>query len=129
MRSLLVALIAIFSAALALPSDTAADCSDRITLSATPEGEAVAARGVAYVRSIESDSQETFLVNVNADLADGTQLLVFANGESAGTINVAGGSGTLTVSAPLSSGMDSVCTIGPVWVTDAATTVLIDGTF
>src|SRR5262249_32138728 len=107
----------------------AADCSDRITLSATPEGEAVAARGVAYVRSIENDSQQTFLVNVNADVADGTQLLVFANGESAGAINVAGGSGTLTVSAPLPSDTDSVCAIGPVWVTDAARTVLVDGAF
>src|SRR5262249_61330883 len=101
----LAAVVAVFiSALLALPHHAAADCLDSTTLSATPEGQALAARGSAYVRSIGGDSQQMFLVTINADVADGTQLLVFANGEPAGTINVARGNGTLNVSAPLPSG-------------------------
>src|SRR5262249_15211943 len=56
-QATIAALVAVsFSTLLALPQHAAADCSDRATLSAPPEGEAVAARGVAYVRSIENDS-------------------------------------------------------------------------
>ena len=121
--------VLVMSALCALPHDAAAACLDSTTLSATPDGQAVAARGAAYVRSIEGDSNPMFMVSVDVDVPDGTALLVFANGEPAGTIIVAGQRGTLNVSAPLPSGMDPVCAIGPVWVTDAASTVLVDGGF
>src|SRR5213594_3299559 len=86
------------------------------------EGAAMAASGVAYVGSLEAGAQQTFIVQVNAAVADGTQLLVFTNGLPAGTVTVAGGMATLdlsTVNGALPAGVDPVCEIGPIWVTDA----------
>ena len=45
-------------------------------------------------------------------------------------ITVALGIGTLDLSVPISPGVDSVCSIGPVWVTDAGqTTTFLIGSF
>jgi hypothetical protein len=131
-KGLFICLLAASLAASALPNDAAAaDCTDRASLPATPDGEAVAAVGFAYVRSIDNGSQQTFVVQVAVDVPDGTQLLVFANGgDPAGTITVAVGTGTLMLSSPLPAGLAEVCEIGRIWVTDVEETItLIDGSF
>jgi len=132
MRAIVMSLVVAMSLmVLALPYEAAADCGDRIALSATADGTAMAASGVAYVGSLEAGAQQTFIVQVNAAVADGTQLLVFTNGLPAGTVTVAGGMATLDLSAAngtLPAGVDPVCEIGPIWVTDAGqTTTLLLG--
>ncbi|PYM95253.1 MAG: hypothetical protein DME08_16235, partial [Candidatus Rokuibacteriota bacterium] len=63
MKGLFIWLLAASLAAFALPNDAAAaDCTDRTSLPATPDGEAVAAVGFAYIRSIDQGSQQTFVV-------------------------------------------------------------------
>jgi len=119
---------------LALPYEAAADCGDRIVLSSTADGDAVAASGIAYVGSDEASMTQTFSVRVIAAVSDGTELLVFANGLQAGTVTVVGGMATLDLSAAngaLPAGVDPVCQIGPIWVTDAGqtTTLLMDSNF
>jgi len=130
---LFVCLLIASLAAFALPNNAAAaaDCTDRASLPATHDGDAVAAVGFAYVRSIDNGSQQTFWVQVAVDVPDGTQLLVFANGgDPAGTITIALGTGTLMLSSPLPAGLAEVCEIGRIWVTDVEeTTTLIDGSF
>ena len=72
-------------------------------------------------------------MEVDVDVPDGTPLFVFANGEPAGMITFIAGSATLELSnangAGLPSGLDPVCSIGPIWVTDADGTTLLAGTF
>jgi len=96
---------------------------DRTSLSATTDGEALAASGLATVRLVEADAQQTFAVHVKLEVPDGTQLSVFTNGGPVGTITVALGLGMLNLSVPITAGDDSVCSIGPVWVTDAGQTM------
>src|SRR5262249_581116 len=128
MKSLLVA--ASFVVLPSLSYHAAADCADKTSLSATPDGEALAGSGLACGRLVEADAQQTFAVQVKLDVPDGTQLSVFTNGQPVGTITVALGLGTLNLSVPITSGIDSVCTIGPVWVTDAGqTTTFLIGSF
>jgi len=129
MRAVVISLVvAVSLVVLALPNDAAADCGDRIVLSATADGAAVVASGVAYVGSLEAGAQQTFIVQVNAAVPDGTQLLVFTNGLPAGTVTVAGAMATLdlsTATGALPAGVDPVCEIGPIWVTDAAQTATL----
>ncbi len=131
MKAIVMSLVvAVSLVILSLPYDAAGDCSDRTSLSATSDGEALAASGLAYVRSVEADAQQTFAVQVNVDVPDGTQLSVFTNGQPVGMITIALGIGTLGLSVPITPGVDSVCSIGPVWVTDAGqTTTLLIGSF
>ena len=131
MKAIVMSLVAAVSLLiLSLPYDAAADCSDKTSLSATSDGAALAASVLAYVRSVEADAQQTFAVQVNVDVPDGTQLSVFTNGQPVGMITVALGIGTLDLSVPISPGVDSVCSIGPVWVTDAGqTTTFLIGSF
>jgi len=131
MKAIVMSLVvAVSLVVLSLPYDAAGDCSDRTSLSATSDGEALAASGLAYVRSVEADAQQTFAVQVNVDVPDGTQLSVFTNGQPVGMITIALGIGTLGLSVPITPGVDSVCSIGPVWVTDAGqTTTLLIGSF
>ncbi len=131
MKAIVMSLVAAVSLLiLSLPYDAAGDCSDRTSLSATSDGEALAASGLACVRSVEADAQQTFAVQVNVDVPDGTQLSVFTNGQPVGMITVALGIGTLDLSVPITPGVDSVCSIGPVWVTDAGqTTTFLIGSF
>ncbi len=126
-------LVAVSLMVFSLPYEAVADCGVRTSLSA-PDGAVVAASGVAYVGSLGDGAQQTFTVQVDAAVPDGTQLMVFANGEPAGMITVTGGTGTLdlsNVNGPLPAGVDPVCGIGPVWVTDAGqtTTLLHDPDF
>ena len=132
MRAIVMSLVvAVSFVMLALPYDAAADCGDRIVLSSTAEGDAMAASGVAYVGSLGEGAQQTLTVQVNAAVPDGTQLSVFTNGLPAGTVTVAGGTATLdlsTANGTLPAGADPVCEIGPIWVTDAGqTTTLLLG--
>ena len=130
MKGFFICLMATLLVACALPNDAVADCIERASLSATSAGEEIAAFGSAYVRSIEGGSQETFFLQVDVEVPDGTQLLVFANGEPAGTITVASGTGTMTLNSPLPAALAQVCEIGRIWVTDAdGTNTLIDGSF
>jgi hypothetical protein len=125
----LVATVSLFM--LALPHDVAADCRERISLSPPSEGESVDGVGRAEIRSI--DSQDTFTVEVDVDVPDGTPLFIFANGEPAGMITFIPGNATLELSntngARLPSGVDPVCSIGPVSVTDADGTTILFGSF
>jgi len=125
----LVATVSLFM--LAVPHDVAADCRERISLSPPSEGEAVDGVGRAEITS--SDSQQTFTVEVDIDVPDGTPLFVFANGDPAGMITFVPGVATLELGnangARLPAGLDSVCSIGPVWVTDADGTMLLTGSF
>jgi len=73
------------------------------------------------------------VVEVDVDVPDGTPLFVFVNGEPAGMITFIPGSATLELSntngARLPSGVDPVCSIGPVAVTDADGTTILFGSF
>ena len=134
MRAIVMSLVALSLVMLALPYAATADCGDRIVLSSTADGDAVAASGIAYVGSDEASMTQTFSVRVIAAVSDGTELLVFANGLQAGTVTVVGGMATLDLSAAngaLPAGVDPVCQIGPIWVTDTGqtTTLLMDSNF
>jgi len=113
------------------PGAAVADCRERISLSPPSDVESVDGIGRAEIRS--NDSQETFIVDVDLDVPEGTPLFVFANGEPAGTITAAPGIATLELSnangARLPPGVDSVCSIGPVSVTNADGTTLLTGSF
>jgi len=124
---------AVSLAVLALPHDAAAaDCGERTVLSSTPDGDEVAASGVSMVSSLNDGAQQTLIVGVGVAVPDATPLFVFTNGLPAGTFTVAGGIGTLNLSNVndvLPAGVDPVCAIGPVWVTDADGTTLLTGSF
>jgi len=115
------------------PNPAAAGCADKIDLSPTSDGEAVDARGLAYLRSDEEGAKQTFTVAVDAAVPDGTQLFVFANGTPVGTITITPGVATLDLSnangVRFPSGVESVCSIGQVSVTDEAGTPLLVGSF
>ena len=132
MKAIIFSVVATVSlAALALPHDVAADCRERISLSPPAESDSVDGIGRAEIRA--NDAQQIFTVEVDVDVPDGTPLFVFANGEPAGMITFVPGVATLelnnTNGARLPSGLDSVCSIGPVWVTDADGTTLLTGSF
>jgi len=129
-KRLFICLLIASLAAFAIPNGAAADCTGRAKLSATSDGEAFAASGLATVRLIEADAQQTFAVHVKLEVPDGTQLSVFTNGQPVGTITVALGLGMLNLSVPVTADDESVCSIGPVWVTDAGqTTTFLMGSF
>jgi hypothetical protein len=134
MRAVVMSLLAAVSVVVvALPRDAAADCRDRISLSPPSDGESVDAIGRAEIRSNDSGARQTFTVEVDVDVPEGTPLFVFANGEPAGMITFAPGIATLELSnadgVRLPSGVDPVCSIGPVAVTDADGTTLLTGSF
>ena len=124
----LVATVSLFM--LACPHDVAADCRERISLSPPAESDSVDGIGRAEIRA--NDAQQIFTVEVDVDVPDGTPLFVFANGEPAGMITFVPGVAALELSnanARLPSGLDPVCSIGPVWVTDGDGTMLLTGSF
>lgn len=117
-----------------LPRDVAiADCRQSISLSATPDGEDVGASGRAQIRSSDLDDVQELTVEAGAAVPDGTSLFVFANGRPAGAFALASGVGTLDLvgeaGRPLAGGVDSVCSLGPIWVTDANGKALLSGSF
>jgi len=113
------------------PGAAAADCRERISLSPPSDVESVDGIGRAEIRS--NDSHQTFIADVAVDVPEGTPLFVFANGEPAGTITAAPGIATLELSNAngdrLPAGVDSVCSIGPVSITNADGTTLLTGSF
>jgi len=135
MRTVTISVVsAVISLLVALPPDVAvADCRDRITLSPTPDGEQYAAAGRAALQSIDSPARQSFRVEVGADVPDGTLLYVFANGQPAGLVSITQGVGVLDLSnangGPFPIEVDPVCSLGPVWVTDAGGTTLLEGSF
>jgi len=135
MRAVAVIVLSVVTSVLfAFPPDVAvADCRDRISLSPTPDGEEFAATGRAAIQSIDSPARQSFRVEVGVDVPDGTLLYVFANGQPAGLMSIALGVGTLDLSnaggEPFPIEVDPVCSLGPIWVTDAGGTTLLEGSF
>ena len=132
MKALVFGLVAAASLfMLAYPHDVAADCRERISLTPPSQGDSIEGVGRAEIRS--SDAQQSFTVDVDVDVPDGTPLFVFVNGEPAGMITFIPGNATLELSntngARLPSGVDPVCSIGPVAVTDADGTTILFGSF
>ena len=108
---------------------TAADCQTRIALTPTTAGRAIDASGRAEVRSRDGGARQDFKLRMDAAVADGTTFRVFANGRPAGTLTIVLGNGELEVNndngQTLPAGLDPVCSIGPVLVTNATGTVAI----
>jgi len=135
MRAVVAAIVVVFSLVTLWcpPAATAADCVEGITLSPTAVGKEIAASGRALVRSNGGSARQTFTVHVGLVVPVGTSLFVFANGEPVGTMTVGPGIATLDVSDAdgerLPPGVDPVCSIGPVWVTDTSGTALLTGSF
>ncbi len=134
MRAVTVSVLSVVFFLVALPPDVAvADCRDRINLSPTPDGEQLAATGRAALQSIDSPARQSFRVEVGVDVPDGTLLYVFANGQPAGLVSITQGVGALDLSnangGPFPIEVDPVCSLGPVWVTDAGGTTLLEGSF
>src|SRR5262249_60599076 len=102
----------------------AGGCAKKINLVASPAGKAIAAQGTAAVRTAAKIGfvQQNLEVAVRAAVADGTTFMVFANGLPAGTITIVLGRGVLSLDNEppnvLPAGVDPVCAIGPVVVTD-----------
>ena len=113
----------------------AGGCAKKINLVASPAGKAIAARGTAAVRTAAKIGfvQQNFEVSMRAAVADGTTFMVFANGLPAGTITIVLGNGVLSLDNEppnvLPAGVDPVCSIGPVVVTDAAGNTILSGSF
>jgi len=135
MRGVAVSVVSVVIIMLiALPHGVAvADCRDRISLSPTADGEAFAATGRASIQSFDSPARQTFRVDVGVDVPDGTLLYIYTNGLPAGLLSITQGVGTLDLSnangAPFPLEVDPVCSLGPVWVTDAGGATLLEGSF
>jgi hypothetical protein len=120
---------------LSLAAQASADCDKQINLSPSAAGTAIGARGRARVRARFRPGrvQQDFRVEMDAVVPDGTTFLVFANGQPAGTITIAFRVGTLVVATDggntLPAGLDPVCAIRPVIVTDGAGTTILSGSF
>ena len=113
----------------------AGGCAKKINLVASPAGKAIAARGTAAVRTAAKIGfvQQNFEVSMRAAVADGTTFMVFANGLPAGTITIVLGNGVLSLDNEppnvLPAGVDPVCSIVPVVVTDGAGNTILSGSF
>src|SRR5215510_10643640 len=120
---------------LALAAQAAADCDRQINLTASAAGVAIGARGKARVRArFRPDRvQQDFRVEMDANVDNGTTFLVFANGQPAGTITIVFRVGTLVVTTDggqaIQAGLDPVCNIGPVIITDGGGTTVLSGSF
>jgi len=117
------------------PVQPAGGCAKGINLTASPAGQAIAAKGKARVRAVLNAGflDQDFVVEIAALVPDGTTFMVFANGLPAGTITIVLGHGFLAVTnvppSVLPAGTDPVCSIRPVIVTDAAANTILSGTF
>ena len=101
-----------------------------VPLTPTAAGEAIDASGRVEVRA--RGWEQHFEVGMDAAVADGTTLVVFANGRPAGTITIAAGAGDLYVNnlgQVLPAGVDPVCDMGTVEIGDGHGTVLLRGDF
>ena len=113
----------------------AGGCAKKINLVASPAGQAIAASGKARVRAFLNGGflDQDFVVEMAAVVPDGTTFMVFANGLPAGTITIVLGTGVLSLDNEppnvLPAGVDPVCSIGPVVVTDGAGNTILSGTF
>lgn len=112
-------------------------CGAKIRLQATPAGQALAAAGNASKRV--SKGRQVFVVEVNGLIPAGTVFAVFVNGTTL--------AGTLTMALPLGAvrsvgaldldtnlgalplGVDPVCAITSVVVSDLAGNIILSGSF
>jgi len=121
------------------PPPVGLNCRATTVLQPTPFGQTIAATGTAVKRSDKNGLRQTFTVEADAAVAAGTVFAVFVNGTSlAGTITMAlplgavVAIGTLDLSnanAALPVGVNPVCAITSVVVTDAAGNILLTGSF
>src|SRR5215470_5639710 len=114
---------------------SAAVCDKTIRLTATPAGQAIRADGRARVRSAPKGlgTRQSFTAEISAAVPDGTTYTVSANGFTAGVITIVAGRGAMTVSNDagmvLPAGVDPVCSIRSVVVTDGPGTAVLTGSF
>jgi hypothetical protein len=108
---------------------SAADCQKKIALTST--GIAPDASGSAKVRARRV--KQSFNVEAEANVPDGTTYMVFANGQPAGTITIAFGEGELELNnnngKVLPVGVDPVCSISSVAVLDSTGATILQGSF
>lgn len=108
-----------------------ADCLNKISLSPTAVGVANDISG--NVSFEEKGASQRFKVSMDARVADGTTFVVYVNGMPAGMITITLGSGELDINnhdgAILPAGLDPVCNISSVLVTDGAANPVIEGRF
>jgi len=116
------------------------DCRAKISLDPTAFGQAIGASASVEKRSQKNGRRQKLTVEVDAIVPDGTVFAVFVNNASlAGTITMVLplgqqiAIGTLDLSnangAPLPLGVDPVCSLGAVTVTDVDGNVILNGSF
>ena len=101
-----------------------------VPLAPTAAGVAIDASGRVEVRA--RGWEQHFEVGLDAAVPDGTTFIVFANGEPAGTITISAGAGDLYVNNLehlLPAGVDPVCDMSTVKISDGRGTVLLRGVF
>ena len=118
------------------PAATAAffatTCDDTIVLTTTSAGRAINADGNARIRT-DARGRQSFRVEIDANVHNGTTFDVYADGVLAGTLKVRAHRGQLEVDnehgRSIPSGLDPVCSIKQVAVRNSAGTDVLDGTF
>jgi len=107
-----------------------ADCRNRIDLTPTDEGAAIAAEGNSETR--EERGRERFKVQVRAAVPDGTAFNAFADGQFAGTLSTVLGFAELELDSQegtLPPELRPVCNINTVEVTDDSGILVLFGSF
>ncbi|MBI1747289.1 MAG: hypothetical protein HYR55_11950 [Acidobacteria bacterium] len=108
-----------------------ADCQNRIILSATPDGAAIASRGNAEVR--DRGGRQRFKVSMEANVADGTSFFVYADGQSVGDLTIQLRRAEFEVQSddfqPMPPELDPVCGVSLVEVVDADGSLILSGNF
>ena len=107
-------------------------CDDTIVLAVSSAGRAINADGNARIRT-DARNRESFRVEMDADVHNGTVFTVTADGVQAGTIKMKAHRGVLEVDnehgRSLPTGLDPVCAIKQVVVTDSRGNTVLDGSF
>jgi len=123
--------IAAIGVGLLMTASAWADCRRKISLIPSSVGIATDSSGAAEVRA--QGSQQRFKLSMDARVADGTLYVVRANGMAVGTITVTLGDGELDLNnnngKVLPAGLNPVCSVGQLSVTDAAGNSVLSGSF
>ena len=130
-KLLLAAMAALTLLPLAAAPASAAVCDKNIRLVATAAGANANADGRARLRS-DDRNRQSLRVEITVAFRDGTPLSVTANGIAAGTAVVIVGRAVLDLNNrvdPLPAGLDPVCSITQIAVSDPAGTVILTGSF
>ena len=113
----------------------AADCDKTARFVVSPAGKAIAADGKVRVRAqtrTPTFVKQNFVAEMSAAVPNGTTFMVFVNGLPAGTITINFGVGRLALDNEganvLPAGVNPVCAIKTVIVTDGAGNTILSGT-